>query len=113
MARIQYQLDEHVANAVALEVRKQEIDVVTAAEIGLLGRPDIEVLSYARTALRVIVTNDADFLALNALGAPHCGIVFWDQEIRTIGELIATLVLIHAVYSPEDMVGRVEFVFES
>ncbi len=113
MAQIRYQLDEHVGNAVAIGVRKLEIDIVTAAEIGLRGRPDIEVMSYARLNARVVVTNDRDYLIFDAAGVSHAGIVFWNQEFRTMGELIATLELIHGVYSSEDMVGRVEFVLKS
>jgi hypothetical protein len=113
MDPIKYQLDEHVANAIASGVRKLGIDIVTVAEIGLRGRPDIEVMSYAHLASRVIVTNDADYLDLDAAGVPHSGIVFWNQQFRTIGELIETLELIHGVYSPADMVGRVEFVLKS
>jgi hypothetical protein len=40
----------------------------------------------------------------------HRGIVFSAQRTRSIGQIIAGLLLIWEIYEPEDMVNRVEFI---
>ena len=109
MGRIRYQFDEHIANAVAAGLRKVRIDVVTAAEVGLLGVPDTTVLAHAHSASRVIVTSDTDYLRLNAPGVPHSGIVFCPKDTLSIGEMIEFLVLIFEARSSEEMIGYVEY----
>src|SRR5262245_53792878 len=79
MPQIQYQLDEYVAKAVAVGVRRHGMHVVTAEGIGLLGRPEPEVLTVALLASRVIVTNDADYLALDGSRAA-LGVGVADEE---------------------------------
>ena len=58
---------------------------------------------------RVIFTQDDDFLKIAAQTDNHPGIVYCRQGTRSIGQVVESLVLIHEVYSPEDMKGRVEF----
>lgn len=110
MARVRFQLDEHVANAVAHALRRRGIDVLTAHEAGLLGAPDAEYLSSARRAGRVLVTHDGDFLRLHQQGAPHAGIAYSEQGTRSIGQLIAYVVLIYEALETDEIAGRVEFV---
>jgi hypothetical protein len=109
VAEIRFQLDEHVAKAVAQALRRRGVDVVTADEAGLLTAPDVAVLDRARASGRVLVTHDADFLRLHAEGRAHAGIAYCPQGTRTIGQLTVGLVLIHDVLEPDEMVGRVEF----
>lgn len=109
MSRIRYQFDEHFENAAARALRRRGIDVVTAAELGLRGVADSGVLSRAHAASRVIVTRDDDYLNLHAAGRPHSGIVYCTQRIRTVGNLIETLVLIYEILSPEEMIGQVYY----
>ncbi len=109
MARIRYQLDEHVAHAVAQALRRRGIDVLTAGEAGLRGTPDVEVLSQAGAAGRVLVTHDSDFLGLHQQQQVHAGIAYCAQGTRTIGQVVAGLVLIYEVLESDEMAGRVEF----
>ncbi len=108
MARIRYQLDEQVAHAVAQALRRRGIDVLTAGEAGLRGIPDVEVLSQAGAAGRVLVTHDSDFLGLHQQQV-HAGIAYCAQGTRTIGQVVAGLVLIYEVLESDEMAGRVEF----
>jgi len=39
----------------------------------------------------------------------HCGIAYYVDGSRTIGELISRLVLIHAVLNADEMNGAIEF----
>jgi predicted nuclease of predicted toxin-antitoxin system len=57
----------------------------------------------------VIVTDDTDFLRIAALTTEHPGVVFCRRTRHTIGEIINFVILIHELYSPDDMVGRVEY----
>jgi hypothetical protein len=56
----------------------------------------------------VVFTQDEDFLRLHATGTPHAGIVFAVQH-SPVGGIVRGLLVIHAVFSPQEMVGHVEF----
>lgn len=106
--RVRFYLDEHVAHAVAVGLRRRGVDTVTAAEAGLLGAPDEDILEWAKAEQRVIFTHDDDFPRLHSSGAPHAGIVYAPQGTR-IGEIIRGLMLVHDLLSPEEMWEHVEF----
>src|SRR5688572_28264408 len=104
MARtIRIHLDEHVANAVAVGLRRRGVDVTTTHETGLRGAGDPEQLAFANAERRVIFTEDADFLVLASLGLTHPGIVYCKQNTRSIGEIISSLELIWELCEPEEM----------
>ncbi len=109
MARLRFYLDENVPVEVARQLRARGIDVVTAGDLGLLGATDQVHLATAAQQERVLCTYDADFLHLVAAGAKHAGIVFGQQENHYIGEWVNWLSLMHAVYRPEEMRNRVEY----
>ena len=109
MARIAFLLDEHIPSAVAQALRQRQIDVRTANEAGLLNAPDTDYSARAHAEMRVLVTQASDFLRLHAQQEPHAGIVYCEQGSRTIGQLVAGLVLIHEALEQSEMVGRVEF----
>lgn len=69
---------------------------------------DEEHLELARQLVRVIFTQDADFLRLHATGVPHTGIAYAHQQ-SDVGTLIRGLMLIYEVLSPADMENHVEF----
>ena len=108
MTRIRFQFDEHIPHAVAQALRRRGIDVLTTVEAGLLGVTDEEQLARAHAEGRVLVTYDSDFLRLHQ-AQPHAGIVYCQQGTRSIGQLVAGLVLIQEVLEPTELAGRVEF----
>jgi hypothetical protein len=59
---------------------------------------------------RVLRTYDTDFVVLAAEGQAHTGIVVGHPELHYIGEWVKWLALMHAVYTPEDLHNRVEYV---
>lgn len=71
---------------------------------------DEEQLAYALAHGRVLVTNDADFLRLNASGALHAGIVFYQSGPRSRRPLLSLLLVLAAELSAEEMRNHVEFV---
>jgi hypothetical protein len=73
-------LDEHLAPAIAHQLRDRHHDVVAATEAGLAGVDDPLVLSCAAGDRRAVVTNNIkDFRQLHAAslttGSTHYGIV--------------------------------------
>ena len=108
MARIQFQFDEHVSSAVATELRKRGVDVLTSGEAGLVGAPDTIQLAHARAAGRVLFTQDGDFLSLHRQHT-HAGIAYCKMGSRSIGQIVEGLMLIYDVYEAEEMTDRVEY----
>jgi hypothetical protein len=106
---VRFHLDEHISFRIVAGLRRRNIDVTTAAGSGLIGATDMEQLAFASAQRRVMVTHDDDFLRLHAQGAAHAGIAYCHQQSMAIGELLRRLVLLHDLLSPEDMIGRIEF----
>lgn len=106
---IQYHLDENVDHAVAEGLRRRGINVTTTADVGLHGASDEEHLVFATANNRVIITKDKDFLKLARVHHAHAGIVYYDQNKRSIGEIIRSLVILWEQFSSDDIRGRVEF----
>ena len=106
---MRYQLDEHVPHAIAHALRRRGIDILTLTDAGMLGRPDVEVLARACTEGRVVITQDPDFLRLHDERPDHVGIAYCAQGSSTVGQMVASLVLIHEVYTPDEMAGRLEY----
>jgi predicted nuclease of predicted toxin-antitoxin system len=107
---IRFHLDENCAGAIAAGLRRHGIDVTTTADAGLLGALDPEQVAYALPLGRVIFTHDGDFLGIHGSGSPHPGIVYCPKDIRTIGQIIDSLILIWELFDPDEMVNRIEFV---
>ncbi len=72
------------------------------------GASDEEHVALAVREGRIIFTQDADFLRMHASDYPHRGIVYAPQRTPT-GVIVRSLMLIHEVLRPEEMLGRVEF----
>ena len=106
--RISFYLDEHVARAVALGLRRRGIDILTVQEAGLAGQSDRSHLAFAAAQGRVTVTQDDDFLRLHAEGALPAGIIYAHRRMP-VGEVIRGLVLISNVLTPAEMLNHVEF----
>ncbi len=106
---VRYYFDQHYPSPVAKALRHRGINVLTAQEAGRCGFSDSEQLQFGTANERVIVTFDADYLALHASGVQHAGIAWSPMMKYSIGQLIFMLVLLHAVLDLEDMKNRVEY----
>ena len=95
--------------AVAQGLRRRGVEVTTTSEAGLTSADDEAQLDFAFRERRVLVTQDADFIRLHQRGVQHAGITYFDPGRRTVGQLIAQLVLIEEVLTPEEMERQVEF----
>jgi hypothetical protein len=107
--KIRFHLDEHIDHAIAKGVRQRGIDVTTTVEAELRTLNDDAQMDYICQEQRVFVTNDAGFLVRNAQGQEHFGLVYYPSGSRSIGEVVTFLVLIYELLTPEEMVGRVEY----
>jgi len=83
--------------------------VTTAHESGLLGASDEDHLRFASREQRVLITQDADFLAMHQAGAVHAGIAYYEPGQRPLGDLLKHLCLIHDCMTEAEMQGRVEY----
>jgi predicted nuclease of predicted toxin-antitoxin system len=62
-------LDANLSPEVAQLLKEAEHDAIHVSEIGLLSAPDPEIMEAAAQEVRVLLTADADFGALLALGS--------------------------------------------
>lgn len=112
-SQIRFFFDEHMPAAVAAGLARRGVDVLTVQDAGRRGFDDTEHLQFAVENRRVIVTFDRDFLVLADQGLQHAGIVWCDASKYSIGQLIQSLLLVHAVLSPQEMVNHVEYLSRS
>ncbi|MFN8657348.1 MAG: DUF5615 family PIN-like protein [Candidatus Obscuribacterales bacterium] len=108
-SQIRFFLDEHIPSAVAAGLARRGVDVLTVQEAKRREFEDAEQLQFAIADNRVIVTFDKDFLLLSDQGLQHTGIVFCEATKYSVGQLIQSLLLLHAVVSAEEMQNHVEY----
>ena len=106
---IRFHLDEHMDPDIAAALWQYGIDITTTVEQELRTEDDERHFERACLEDRVIVTDDVDFLRLAASTVSHPGIVFCRRTRHTLGEIIQFLLLVHGVYTPDQMRGRVEY----
>ncbi len=109
MERIKFYFDEHVPQAVADGLRRRGVDVLVVQAAGRRGLSDDEQLAFASQQGRVMVTMDSDYLILAAQGPSHAGIAYAKPGMRSVGQLIQKLKLIHDVLTPAEMENHIEY----
>ena len=95
-------------------LRSRGIDVVTAAEAGMIRRQDEDHLRLATVQGRALYSfNIGDFHEIHtswaASGKSHCGIVLTQQQRYSAGEQIRRLLRLIGSLSAETMRNREEF----
>lgn len=115
MNRIRLYMDEDSMDSdLVRALRLRGVDVLTARDAGLIGRPDTEQLAYAIANGRALYSfNVADFMALHharlAEGGHHAGIVLAQQQRYNVGEQMRRLLRLVGTKSVEQMRDGVEF----
>ena len=108
---VRFLIDEHIDHAIASALGNRGYNVLTIADAKLLGADDAQaILPFARTESRVLVTRDADFLALHARGDAHAGIVHWHGKKRNVKQAIGYLLRLGRQETSESMQGAVRYV---
>ena len=87
-------------------------DCLVAADVGMKRTPDPEILSFAATENRVVVTaNKGDFEALHGLwrsnGREHAGIIIAQKHL-TLGARLARLRFLFEYLEGAEMRNRLE-----
>jgi hypothetical protein len=108
--KIRFYLDENLPLAIATQLKRRGIEAVTVRDLGLLGDSDLNHLHRATEMGFVLCTHDIDYIQLATSSVEHVGIVFGQQHRHSIGDWVRFLELVHAVYEPEEMHNRVEYV---
>jgi hypothetical protein len=108
--KLRFYLDENVEVVVAAQLRVRGIEAFTARDLDVLGDSDLNHLERATQMNCVLCTYDSDYLRIAAEGIQHMGIVMGQRSKHGIGDWVKTLELLHAIYSADEMVNRVEFV---
>ncbi len=107
--RLRFHLDENVSGAVAMALRRYDIDVTTTPESGLHSASDEDQLAFSARHGRVLVTHDADFLRMAKEHSNHAGIAFCPKRVCATARLIRGLIAMHRSLNPDDMRGMVRF----
>ena len=84
-------------SAIVQALRQRGMNIVTVQERQGEGTDDAKVLAEALRDNRIVLTNDADFLALAARyatrGEPFAPIFFWPQQSRRrVGEIVRRII---------------------
>jgi hypothetical protein len=95
--------------AIAKQLRRRGIEVVTVLDLDLLGDTDVNHLARATEMGYVLCTYDADYIQLATEGMEHAGIVYGQAEKHLVGEWVKGLELIYGVYTADEMRNRVEY----
>lgn len=105
-------LDVHIPRAIAEQLRRRGVDVVTAIEDGYDQLSDEDLLDRASSLGRVLFTQDIRFKALaedwQRQGRPFGGLLFGHQRGATIGKYVSDLELVAKATDPGDWVGVIE-----
>lgn len=115
MSKIRLYVDEDAEQRVLVDaLRDHGIDVLTALEAGMIGRPDCEQLDYAVEHEHAIYSlNVSDFAKLHKeyllAGQEHSGIVLIPKQRYDVGEKIRRLVDLVNSKTAEEMRNQIEF----
>jgi hypothetical protein len=105
-------LDVHVPAAIAAELRRRGVDILTAQEDGMAQSEDEALLVHASSLGRLLFTQDIRCKALaegwQRSGRPFAGLLFGHQLHGSIGQYIRDLELIAKATEPADWIGQVE-----
>ena len=94
-ANLRFYLDENVQIAIAEQLRRRGIEVVTVRELNLLADSDTNHLQRATQMGFVLCTHDTDFVQLAAQGFQHTGIIKGNAHKHTVGDWVKGLELAH------------------
>jgi Domain of unknown function (DUF5615) len=107
-------MDVHIPQSITIQLRRRNIDVLTAQEDNTLELPDDQLLERSTTVGRVLFTQDIRFRALaenwQREGKPFGGLIFGHQLGGTIGQFVKDLEFIAQASEPEDWENMVEYI---
>ncbi len=108
-------LDEDIPPLAAVLLRAEGYDVISAYEVGMVGKEDEDHLQYATTNHRAIVTfNQRHFAPIYERwwfgGREHSGVVLSrEYKIEEVGELVRLLRNLVVWNNPEDLMNHLVY----
>jgi Domain of unknown function (DUF5615) len=106
-------MDVHVPQAITEQLRRRDVDVLTAIEDGVDSMLDRRLLERVHLLDRVIFTQDIGFRVMaqewQRQNKPFSGLIFGHQLGGTIGQYVRDLELIAKSSEPEEWINVVEF----
>ena len=106
-------MDVHVPQAITEQLRRRDVDVLTAIEDGVDTMLDRRLLERVHLLGRVIFTQDIGFRVMaqewQRQNKPFSGLIFGHQLGGTIGQYVRDLELIAKSSEPEEWIDVVEF----
>jgi len=107
-------MDVHVPQSITNQLRRRNVDVLTAFDDGSQELPDAQLLSRATQLNRVLFTQDIRFRVLAETwqieGKPFAGLIFGHQLGGTIGQFVSDLELIAKASDPSEWKNAVEYI---
>lgn len=107
-------LDENLPRVIAVGLRLRGVDVLTAQEDNRRHTDDSLLLDRATALGRVMVSFDADMLAIGTHrqreNVSFLGIIFAHPTRISIGGLLRELALISEIGQPEDVINRILYI---
>jgi hypothetical protein len=107
-----FYFDVHVPAAIADQLRRRGVDVLTAQEDSATGLDDSELLPRSTALGRVLFTQDIRFKARaedwQRAARPFAGLIFGHQLHGSIGQYVRDLELIAQATEPHEWLGRLE-----
>jgi hypothetical protein len=107
-------MDVHVPQAITEQLRRRDIDVLTATEDGSQKLPDDQLLARVTELKRVLFTQDIRFRVLAETwqieGKQFSGLIFGHQLGGTIGQFVKDLELIAKTSEPDEWIDVVEYI---
>ena len=105
--------DKHIALAIVKELRRQGVDVERVEDVGLNKATDHDILVYATSQYRSVLTFDTDFDDLHTQwmsdSRHHCGIFRAVSHLKNadgIGRIVTEVVTYHELI--QSGVGKVQ-----
>lgn len=103
--------DENMARAIAIGLRVRGVDVLTAQEDNRRKTDDSLLLDRAGALGRVMVSFDADMLAIGTQrqrdGIPFVGIIYAHPTRVSVGRLLQELELVATAGEPRDVANTI------
>ncbi|CAD5919531.1 MULTISPECIES: DUF5615 family PIN-like protein [Planktothrix] len=110
---IKLYMDVHIPQAITEQLRRRNIDVLTAIEDGSAELPDYQLLERTNLLGRVLFTQDIRFKAMaedwQRQGKTFAGLIFGHQLGGTVGQFVKDLELIALASKSEDWINTVEY----
>jgi hypothetical protein len=106
-----HDLNEHIIDGVLR--REPSIDLVRCRDVGLADRPDPEVLEYAASQERIVLSHDVNTMPQHARTRVEAGLsmsgLLMIQQLSPVGQVIEDLILIWSASEAEEWRDQIRF----